>query len=117
MCAATLSYAAEPDGTPWQGFMDAATSPKLLAGCAAADVLTTAYAVHVGIAREANPLLAKAVNAHHFLPLLLAKFAYVGVIWWVYEQYRESQLIKAGVGVTSAVTCGVAIHNALLIVK
>lgn len=85
--------------------------------CALADVGTTVYAVSAGIAHEANPLLAPSVNAHHFFPLLAVKMFYVGVIWWIYEQYRESQVVKGGVGVASAITCGVAANNAAMILK
>jgi len=94
-----------------------AETPQALAGCAALDVATTAYTVHAGLAREVNPLLAPSVNAHHFLPMLLSKFAIVGVVWWLYEKYKDSEYAKAGVGVATVTTCGVAIHNALLITK
>lgn len=92
-----------------------AERPETLAGCAAGDVLTTAYSVRAGFAHETNPLLAPSVNAHHFLPMLLSKAAVVALIWWVYEQYRDSQAMKAGVGVATTVTCGVALNNALII--
>lgn len=94
-----------------------AEKPQTFAGCAALDVATTAYAVHMGVAHETNPLLAVSVNAHHFLPMVLSKFAIVGLVWWLYDMYKDSQAAKAGVGVATVVTCGVAIHNATLIMK
>jgi len=94
-----------------------AETPQALAGCAALDAATTAYTVHAGLAHEANPLLAGSVNAHHFLPMVLSKFAIVGLVWWIYEKYKDNAAARAGVGVATVTTCGVALHNALLITK
>ena len=99
-----------------QPVADAVSTPQALAGCAAADVLTTAAVVSTGHGVEANPLLAPAVNAHHFLPMVLSKFAIVGVIWWLYDHFHESKAMKVGVGVATVVTCGAAIHNAMLLI-
>lgn len=121
LAAIVLAAAAIPafayDGEPWQGLVNVVESPKTLALCGLADVTTTVYAVHTGIAHEANPLLAPSVNAHHFLPLLLSKLAIVGAIWFIYERFKESEVAKAGVGVATVVTCGVAANNAAIILK
>ncbi len=92
-----------------------AEKPQTFATCAAADVATTAYAVHAGFAHETNPLLAPMVNAHHFLPMVLSKVAIVGLVWWLYDMYKDNAAAKAGVGVATAVTCGVAANNGLII--
>ena len=91
--------------------------PETLAMCAAADVLTTAYSVHTGIAHETNPLLATSVNAHHFLPMLLSKVAIVGLIWWVYDLTKPSQTMDAGMVAGNVVTCGVAASNLVQILR
>ena len=97
--------------------LDVVERPEALTVCTAADIGTTAYAVHTGLAHEVNPLLAPSVNAHHFLPMVLSKLALVGLIWWAYEQYNDYQIAKAGVGVATVVTCGVSANNALTIIK
>ncbi len=94
-----------------------AEKPQTFATCAAADVATTAYAVHAGFAHETNPLLASSVNIHHFLPMVLSKVAIVGLVWWLYDMYKDSQAAKAGVGVATVVTCGAAANNAAIIMR
>ncbi len=97
--------------------VNVAEKPQALAGCAAADALTTAYAVHTGVAHEVNPLLRLSVNTGHYLPMILSKVAIVGVVWWIYDKYQDSQAAKAGIGVATAVTCGAAINTAAIIMK
>lgn len=98
-------------------FVQMAEKPQTFAACSGADVATTVYAVHTGVAHETNRLLAPAVNVHHYLPLLLSKVAVVGAVWMLYDAHQESEVVKAGVGVASVVTCGVAVNNVIQILK
>lgn len=100
--------------------LPAVTQPEVMAaftGCAAADVVSTTYALHSGIAHETNPLLAPSVNAHHFLPMVLSKLAVVGLVWWIYEMYRDSKAVQIGTDVAAIATCGVVVNNAAVILK
>lgn len=93
------------------------TSPSTLAGCATADVVTTAALVSHGLAHEANPLLAPSVNAHHFMPMALSKLSIVGLVWWLYELVKPNKGMDTGVAVANVATCGVASHNAALFIR
>ena len=94
-----------------------AETPQAFAGCAAADAVTTTYAVHAGVAHETNPLLAASVNAHNFVPLILSRIALVGIVWFLYDRFKEYQLARVGTGVATVITCGVAGNNAAIIVR
>jgi len=95
--------------------IEVAQRPESFAACTAADVATTIYAVHTGLAYEANPLLSGSVNAHRFLPLILAKIAVIGFIVYLWLEWREET--KYGIAGATAITCGVAANNGLIILK
>lgn len=114
MLFSTCSFGAIEDG---KDLFDVVTSPEAFTVCTVADVATTVAAIQLGVGVEANPLLSGSVNAHHFLPLVLSKLAVIGLIYWLYTEYEASQAAKLGVGAASAITCGVAANNLLLIVK
>lgn len=82
-------------------------SSNTFAACRAADVATTYIGVHHGFA-EVNPLT-KALLAHGWLP-------YIGLsvlAWYVIDRLNEPSVTVAA----NVVTCGVAAHNAVLLVK
>lgn len=91
------------------------STPEVFTACTVADTATTLYAVHTGLAREVNPLLTGSVNAHRFLPLIAAKLAVIGLIWYVYNHYQASKEVKVVTGGAALVTCGVAALNARVI--
>lgn len=86
-----------------------AESPDTFAICKAADVITTAVALNSGAFHEANPLLKPFIGPHNIFPLVAFSFA----LWWVIQHYNEPKLTLAA----NVITCGVAGHNAVLLLK
>lgn len=95
--------------------VEVAERPETLALCSAADVATTIYAISGGHGIEVNPLLSGSVNSHAWLKLIATKIAIVGLAWWAYDHWREQ--VKYGVVASSAITCGVAASNGLVILQ
>lgn len=85
--------------------------------CASTDLGTTVLAVSSGLGVEKNPLLAPSVNAHHFFPLALVKLLPVALIWWAWDWIEQHDSIHDGIAAASVITCGVAAHNALVLLK
>jgi hypothetical protein len=82
------------------------TSPTTFAVCKAADIATTAYVIEHGIGVESNPIVASTL-AHGYIPIIALS---VG-LWYLLKEYNNP-VATAGANV---VTCGVALHNLLLI--
>lgn len=95
--------------------LEVAERPEALALCSAADVATTIYAVAGHHAVEVNPILSGSVNSHAWLKLVATKIAVVAIAWWAYDHWREQ--VKYGVAAGTAITCGVAASNVLVILK
>lgn len=76
--------------------------------CKAADVVTTGYALHTGHFIEKNPLVAPLVS-HGILPLAIISFG----LWWLLDRLNEPSVTAP----VNAVTCGIAAHNAWLLLK
>lgn len=84
---------------------DVAVSPNTTAVCSAADVATTAFALHHG-AVESNPVI----------KLLLKPFGIFGyaafsgfIVYEIYEHYKE--IPPAEMGAVNGIRCGAAISN------
>lgn len=82
------------------------TSPETFAVCKAVDIASTAYLIHNGLAIEANPIVA-ATLAHGYFPIIAIS---VG-IYFLLKHYND----PIATGVANVATCGVAVHNLLLI--
>jgi hypothetical protein len=85
---------------------DVVTSPTTFAVCKAVDIASTAYLIHNGLAIEANPIVA-ATLSHGYFPLIAIS---VG-IYFLLKHYND----PIATGVANVATCGVAVHNLLLI--
>ena len=83
-----------------------ATSPDTFAVCKTVDIASTAYLLKIGVATEANPLVAPLI-ANGVFPLVLISAS----VYWLMQHYNNP---TANV-VTNGVTCGVALQNLLLI--
>lgn len=87
---------------------DAAQDTDTFAACKTADVVTTVYGVSKGIFVEKNPLVAPLVS-QGFLPFALLSFA----IWYAIDYVNHPDMTMAA----NVVTCPIAAHNALLLVR
>ena len=85
---------------------DVVTSPETFAVCKALDIGTTAYLISHGLAVEANPIVA-ATLAHGYFPIIAIS---VG-IYFLLKHYND----PVATGFANVVTCGVGVHNLLLI--
>lgn len=85
-----------------------AESSNTFASCKAADVATTAYALHTGHFIEKNPLIAPLVS-HGFIPLIAISIA----LWYVVDRYDGPKATMAA----NAITCPVAGHNLWLLLQ
>ena len=83
-----------------------AESPETFAACKTVDIATTA-AIISGGGHELNPI-AKGLLAHGYIPIIAIS---VG-IYYLLKELNEPKLNVAA----NAVTCGVAAHNALILV-
>jgi len=88
--------------------MDVATSPTTFAVCKTIDIASTAYIIHTGIGYEANGLVASLLT-HGYFPLILVS---AGIWYWLKKEDN-----KVATGTVNAVTCGVSLHNLILIAK
>lgn len=82
------------------------TSPTTFAVCKALDIGTTYYLISHGLAVEANPIVA-ATLAHGYFPLIAIS---VG-IYFLLKHYND----PVATGIANVATCGVGVHNLLLI--
>lgn len=85
---------------------DVATSPETFAVCKIADVASTAYLLERGLAVEANPVV-RALLVHGYAPLIAIS---IGLYYFLKEVNNP-----VATGTANAITCGVAVHNLLLI--
>ncbi len=83
------------------------SSPSLFAVCKAIDVGTTMVALNTGKFVEANPLLKLVIGPHNFFPLVGFSVGMYLLLKW----YNEPKATMAA----NAVTCGVGLHNAVLL--
>src|SRR4051812_29858429 len=81
-------------------------SDRAVVACQAADGATTAYAVSHG-AQEGNPLMARVLGSAGLPGLFLVKAALVVLI----VRYVQNDTAKAA---ASALGCGAAVHNLLV---
>lgn len=86
------------------------TSPHTFAACKAADVATTAYALHHGAA-EANPLVAGILHATGYGGLIVVSGL---MVWGVYKLSKRAEM-KPAVGAANVITCGAAVNNLMVI--
>lgn len=98
--AATVSEARADD------LLDLSKNPETYVVCKTVDVASTIYIVQHG-GRELNPLLAPSVNAHHYFPMIALGVGLYYLIKWLNSDTTTE--------VVNAVTCGVAIHNVLIL--
>ena len=82
------------------------TSPETFAVCKAVDIASTAYLLSQGGFVEANPIVAGSL-AHGYFPIIVFSIG-------LYLLLKHLDEPKATVGV-NVITCGVGIHNLLLI--
>lgn len=85
-----------------------AESSDTFAVCKSVDVLTTAYGLGTGMFVEKNPLVASLLG-HGWIPFVAISVA----LWYVIDKYNEPKVTM----VANAITCPVAAHNLLLILK
>ena len=82
------------------------TSPETFAVCKAVDIASTAYIISNGIGVEANPIVAGLLS-HGYFPLIAVSIG----LYLLLKHFDD----PVATGVANVVTCGVGIHNLLLI--
>jgi hypothetical protein len=82
------------------------TSPETFAVCKAVDIASTAYLLSQGGFVEANSIVAGSL-AHGYFPLI----AFSVGLYFLLKHLND----PVTTGVTNVVTCGVGVHNLLLI--
>ena len=85
---------------------DVVTSPETFALCKAVDIASTAYLLSHGGFIESNPIVA-ATMSHGYFPIIAIS---VG-IYFLLKHFQD----PVATGIANVATCGVAVHNLLLI--
>ncbi len=89
---------------------DTLSDKRTFALCKAADVGTTIAALNTGSFHETNPLMKALMGgAHGFAPFIAVSAAYVALVWWL--DNPKATMVASGI------TCGVAAHNAWVMLK
>ena len=89
---------------------DVAADRRTFAACKLGDALTTVGILKGGGA-EVNPVMKALLGSapYNFLPFVAVSAAIVGLVWWIDD--------KRVTAAASAVTCPVAAHNVIQLVK
>lgn len=89
---------------------DVAGDKRTFAACKAADVATTVGVLSKGGA-EVNPVMKAILGSapYNFVPFVAVSAALVAIVWWADN--------KPATALASAITCPVAGHNVLQIIK
>lgn len=82
--------------------------PEAVIGCQAADTVTTIAALHGG-ASEANPIVAGIIKSAGYFGLIVFKIAITLLLLNYADEHPEA------VGFGTAITCGAAVNNLLLL--
>lgn len=88
---------------------EVAESPTTFAVCKAADVATTAVALNSGHFHEVNPLLKGLIGPHNIMPLVAFSIG----VYLLLRYINEPKVTLAA----NAITCPIAAHNAVLLMK
>ena len=89
---------------------DVAGDKRVFAACKAADAATTVGILKAGGA-EINPVMKALLGSapYNFVPFVAVSAALVAIVWWLDN--------KPTTALASAITCPVAAHNVLQIVR
>lgn len=85
---------------------EVAASPETFLVCKTLDIASTSYIISHGIGYEANPIVAPLIT-NGYLPLVLLSAG----VYWLLKQTNDNTTTT----LANVMTCGVAIHNLLLI--
>lgn len=92
-------------GSQAQSLGEIATSPTTYAVCKTIDIVSTYYLLQHGFV-ELNPIV-QASLAYGWLPLILSGV----IVWYILDKTKDDRTTA----VLNSVTCGVGLHNLLLI--
>ena len=106
LAAALLAFAFQVSAEPLETLEAVVTSPETFAVCKAVDIASTSYLLTHGLGVEANPVVAPLI-AHGYVPLIALSVGLYYLLKW-----HNSPVVT---GVANVATCGVAVHNLLLI--